>query len=106
MAIDPESVNPAFKNFSKLIGTIRKEVFGSTAVPENVGIGERIIDSTFANQLYGDDKTFMSKYREFEKLYYEELSDTKNVRRSFVKGLDVDFMRQVGSIDLSILSLD
>ena len=113
MAIDPESVNPAFRNFSKLIGTIRENVFGSTAVPENVGIGERIIDNTFAEQLYGGkdaqgtwkNSPFMTKYREFEKLYYEKLSDTKNVRSSFVKGLDVDLMRRVGSIDLSILNL-
>ena len=110
MPIDPKSVNDSFKDFSGLIGTIRTKAFRSThsaaGRPKNVGIGERIIDKAFAEQLYGDNKTFMSKYREFEKLYYEELSDTKNVRRSFVKGLDVDFMRQVGSIDLSILSLD
>ena len=110
MPIDPKSVNDSFKDFSDLIGTIRTKAFRSThsaaGRSENVGIGERIIDKAFAEQLYGDNKTFMSKYREFEKLYYEELSDTKNVRRSFVKGLDVDFMRQVGSIDLSILSLD
>jgi hypothetical protein len=114
MAIDPTSINDSFKNFSKLIGTIRKDVFGSTAAPENVGIGERIIDNTFAEQLYGGkdaqgtwkNSSFMTKYREFEKLYYEELSDIKNVRSSFAKGLDVDMMRKAGSIDLSILNLD
>jgi hypothetical protein len=110
MPIDPIIINDSFKDFSKLIENIRTRAFRSThsaaGRPENVGIGERIIDKTFAEQLYGDDKTFMSKYKEFEKLYYEELSDTKNVRRSFVKGLDVDLMRKVGSIDLSILSLD
>lgn len=113
MAIDPTRINDSFKDFSKLIGTIRKDIFGSTAAPENVGIGERIIDNTFAEQLYGGrdaqgtwkNSPFMTKYREFEKLYYEKLSDTKNVRSSFVKGLDVDLMRRVGSIDLSILNL-
>ena len=108
--IDPIIVHDSFKDFSGLIGTIRTKAFRSThsaaGRTENVGIGERIIDKAFAEQLYRDKDVFMSKYKEFEKLYYEELSDTKNVRRSFVKGLDVDFMRQVGSIDLSILSLD
>ena len=105
MAIDPTRINDSFKDFSKLVGTIRRDVFGSTAVPENKGIGERIVDKKFAEKIYGDKDVFMSKYKEFEKLYYEELSDTKNVRSSFAKGLDVDLMRRVGSIDLSILNL-
>jgi hypothetical protein len=105
MAIDPNSknINNVFQN---LLGTIKKNIFGSTAAnPDNKGIGERIVDKKFAEQIYGDKDVFMSKYKEFEKLYYEELSDTKNVRSSFAKGLDVDLMRRVGSIDLSILNL-
>ena len=85
MAIDPKEVNPIFENFSNLIGTIRKNVFRPTSAANrqqalNKGIGERVVDKKFAEQIYGDKDVFMSKYKEFEKLYYEELSDTKNVR--------------------------
>lgn len=101
------AADPIHKKFQGLIENIQKGLFRSTAAnPANAGIGERIIDKTFAEQLYGDKDAFMSRYRDFEEQYYKELSDIKNVRRSFAKGLDVDLMRNVGSIDLSILNLD
>ena len=104
------AANPIHEKFQGLIESIQKGLFRSTHTaagrPENAGIGERIIDKTFAEQLYGDKDAFMSRYKDFEEQYYKELSDIKNVRRSFAKGLDVDLMRNTGAIDLSILNLD
>lgn len=112
------AANPIHEKFQGLIESIQKGLFRSTHTaagrPENAGIGERVIDNTLAEQLYGGkdaqgtwkDSRFMTRYRDFEEQYYKELSDIKNVRRSFAKGLDVDLMRNVGSIDLSILNLD
>lgn len=104
------AADPIHKKFQGLIESIQKGLFRSTHTaagrPENAGIGERIIDKTFAEQLYGDKDAFMSRYKDFEEQYYKELSDIKNVRRSFAKGLDVDLMRNTGAIDLSILNLD
>ena len=102
--------NPIREKFQGLIENIQKGLFRSThsvtGNPLNAGIGERVIDNTFAKQLYGDKDAFMTRYRDFEDQYYKALSDTENVRRPFVKNLDVDMMRSTGSIDLSILSLD
>jgi len=101
------AIKPIHEKFQNLIETIQKGIFRSTATnPANRGIGERIVDSGLANQIYGDSDTFMGKYRDFERQYYEELSDIKNVRKSFAKNLDVDMMRNTGSIDLSILNLE
>jgi len=103
------AAKPIHEKFQGLIENIQKGLFRSTHTaagrPENAGIGERIIDKTFAEQLYGDKDAFMTRYKDFENQYYEELSDIKNVRRSFAKNLDVDMMRNTGSIDLSILNL-
>ena len=104
------AADPIHQKFQGLIENIQKGLFRSTHTaagrPEKAGIGERIIDKTFAEQLYGDKDAFMSRYKDFEEQYYKELSDIKNVRRSFAKGLDVDLMRNIGAIDLSILNLD
>ena len=101
------AANPIHEKFQGLIESIQKGLFRSTAAnPANAGIGERIIDKTFAEQLYGDKDAFMLRYKDFEEQYYKELSDIKNVRRSFAKGLDVDLMRNTGAIDLSVLNLD
>ena len=103
------ATKPIHEKFQGLIENIQQGLFRSThsaaGRPENAGIGERIIDKTFAEQLYGDKDAFMTRYKDFENQYYEELSDIKNVRRSFAKNLDVDMMRNTGSIDLSILNL-
>ena len=100
------AADPIHKKFQGLIESIQQGLLRSTAAnPVNAGIGERIIDKTFAEQLYGDKDAFMTRYKDFENQYYEELSDIKNVRRSFAKNLDVDMMRNTGSIDLSILNL-
>jgi len=100
------ATKPIHEKFQGLIQSIQQGLLRSTAAnPVNAGIGERIIDSTFAEQLYGDKDAFMTRYKDFENQYYEELSDIKNVRRSFAKNLDVDMMRNAGSIDLSILNL-
>lgn len=100
------ATKPIHEKFQGLIESIQQGLLRSTAAnPVNAGIGERIIDKTFAEQLYGDKDAFMTRYKDFENQYYEEISDIKNVRRSFAKGLDVDLMRNAGSIDLSILNL-
>lgn len=100
-------VDPIREKFKGLIGKIQQGLLTSTADnADNAGIGEKVIDNTFAKQLYGDKDAFMTRYRDFEDQYYKALSDTKNVRKPFIKNLDVDMMRSTGSIDLSILSLD
>jgi hypothetical protein len=91
-----------FDNFRS--GIARKSILPNIFAAKHGGIGERIIDPGISERIYGTSDEFISSYKKFQDYYFELLSDSKNVRRSFSKNLNIEMMRKTGTIDLSLLN--
>lgn len=101
--------NSIFERFSKFIkgldvfNAVSNGTIGSTQLS---GIGQRVIDKSLANELYGNPDQFLGRLKDFEETYYQKLSDPANIRRSRVNSIDAGVMRQTGDIDLSVFNVN
>jgi len=94
----PDSI---LSRFGELINSqIAPNIFMATAK----GVGEKVLDADLAKSIYGEPEDFISSYKEFQKKYFEILSDPNNIRRSFSRRIDTNLMQKSGMIDFSVLN--
>ena len=105
-----DSYSSVFDRFSKFLKNL--DIFnavsnGTTASGDPLsGIGQRVIDSTLANEIYGTPDQFLGRLSDFEETYFQRLSDPGNIKRSRLKSTNVDIMRQTREIDLSVFNVN
>ena len=99
-----------FERFSRFIKGL--DIFngiGSGIYVDNEelkGIGNKVIDQTLANEIYGTQDQFLGRLRDFEETYFQRLSDPANIKRSRMNSVDADVMKQIGEIDLSVFNVN
>jgi|GEM_PF-5544293 len=65
------------------------------------GVFTQKISTDIADDIYGTGKAFLDRYTDFEKRYQSALNT--HLDPSKVAGVDIDFLRSGGSINLNVL---
>ena len=95
-----QGYNSIFDRFSKFIEKL--DIFR----PIQNGIGQKVIDNSLAGQIYGSPSAFLDRMKDFEEIYFQKLSDPRNIRRSKLSSVNADVMRQTRDIDLSVFNVN
>jgi len=89
-----------FRRLSKLIDSATKNMI-KTQTGASRGVGEVMLDDSIAQAIYGSGDDFLKSQENFEKIYYQMLSDPENLRPGMANAVDVQQMQKLGKIDLS-----